>query len=87
MFHTDVTNLKYLYLSMESIFFGAPYITRRKRIPFVTMSCEEESIFVNTSAQSIKSLRFSNNLNTAVLPLLKMADVVSQQFIACKSKI
>lgn len=60
------TKLKYLYLSKESIFFGAPYIARRKRIPSVKIISGDELIFLNTSAQSTKSGHFSNNLNTFV---------------------
>lgn len=55
LFRVFFTKLKYLYLSMESIFFRAPYIARRKLLPFVRMMSGVEPIFVNTSAQSIKS--------------------------------
>lgn len=51
------------------------------------MTSTEELMFVNISAFSIKSLRFSNKLKTAVLPLLKSSDVVLQPVIACRNKI
>lgn len=46
-------------------------------------TCGEVSVILNTSAQQIISLRFSNNLNTVVLPSLNIAGLV----IVCKNKI
>ena len=45
LFRVFFTKVRYLYLSKQSILFEAPYRARRKQIPFVTMSCGEESIF------------------------------------------
>lgn len=56
---------------------------QEKRTPFSKMFCEENSIFSITSVQSIKSLRFSNDLNSVGSPLLKMTDVCSNAASYC----
>lgn len=51
------------------------------------MTSAEELIFVNRSALAIKSLRFSNNLNTEVFPLLKLTDVSQLSHVTIKYEL
>lgn len=67
LFYCSVYFLQNLnfYTCIYNQFFSCPYTRRRKRISFVMMTYGEESIFLNTSIQSIK-LNFLHNLNTVV---------------------